>query len=182
MVATEPVEPPAARPPLETWGKNERMRHVPSVAWMAWKLDNDLRLRLEKLFAPFAALPTDDPRCAAIETEFRALCRAIDRFAEMVRHSRGAQGPQELSIRVPWSIGQAAGALHVLDENLFGRRYPFHTFERSKGETTYGALLVIIDHVNRVTPLIRAVDPRVDERLYEDLVHLEEPLREAPIA
>src|SRR5438552_12875387 len=119
MVATEPVEQPAARPLLETWGKNERMRHIPSVAWMLWKLDYDLRRRMDKLLASFAALPSDDPRCAAIEAELRALCRAIDRFAETVRHSRGGQSPQELSNRVSWSLSQAAAALRTLDETLF---------------------------------------------------------------
>jgi len=182
MVATEPVEKPAARSLLETWGKNERMRHIPSVEWMLWKLDADLRRRIEKLLAPYTALPADDPRHGPAEGELRALCRAVDRFTEAVRHSRGGQGPQELANRISWSIGQAAGALQTLDGTLFGRRYPFQTFERSKGETVYGALLVIIAHVNRVTPLIRAIDPNIDARLYEELVNLQEPMREAAMA
>lgn len=182
MVATEPDEKPAARSLLETWGKNERMRHIPSVEWMLWKLDADLRRRIEKLLAPYAALPADDPRHGVIEGELRALCRAIDRFAEAVRHSRGGQGPQELANRISWTIGQAVGALHALDGTLFGRRYPFQTFERSKGEAVYGALLVIIDHVYRLTPLIRAIDPNIDARLYEELVNLQEPMRETAMA
>ena len=88
----------------------------------------------------------------------------------------------ELGNRISWTIGQAAGALHSLDSTLFGRRYPFQTFERSKGEALYGALLVIIDHLNRVTPLIRDVGPNIDAHLYEDLVRLEEPMRETPMA
>jgi hypothetical protein len=182
LVATEEVEKPAPRTLLETWGKNERMRHIPSVEWMLWKLDADLRRRMEKLFAPFAALPNDDPRHAPLEAEWRALCRTIDRFTDAVRHGRAGQGPQELSNRVFWTLSQAVSALHALDGNLFGRRYPFQTFERSKGEAIYGALLVIVDHLNRITPLVRAIDPNLDSRLYEDLVHLEEPMRETPIA
>jgi len=182
MVATEPGEKPPARSLLETWGKNERMRHIPSVEWMIWKLDADLRRRIEKLLAPYTTLPADDPRHGPAEVELRALCRAIDRFGDAVRHSRGNHGPQDLANRISWAIGQAIGALHTLDGTLFGRRYPFQTFERSKGEAVFGVLLVIIDHVNRVTPLIRAIDPNIDARLYEELVNLEEPMRETPMA
>src|SRR5437667_379738 len=116
MVATEPAEKPATPSLLETWGKNERMRHIPSAEWLSW------------------------------------------------------------------GLSQAVSALHTLDPNLFGRRYPFQTFERSKGEVIYGALLVILDHVNRVMPLVRAVDPDLDSRLHEDLVRLHEPLREQAMA
>jgi hypothetical protein len=158
------------------------MRHIPSVEWLGWKLDADLRRRIEKLLAPFAALPADDPRHGPAELELRALYRAIDRFTESVRYGRTGQGPQELANRVSWAIGQAVGALHTLDGTLFGRRYPFQSFERSKGEAVYGALLVIIDHVNRVTPLIRGIDPNVDARLYEELVNLQEPMRETAMA
>src|SRR5215212_9349340 len=125
MVATEPAEKPAARPLLETWGKNERMRHIPSVEWLTWKLDYDLRRRIDKLFAPFAALAPDDPRSAALEAELRALCRAVDRLADVIRHNRGAQAPQDLSHRLSWAISQAVSAVHALDPQLFGRRHPF---------------------------------------------------------
>ena len=182
MVATEAPEKPAAHSSLETWGKNERMRHIPSVEWMMWKLDSDVRRRVDRLLAPFTTLPPDDPRYAAAEAELRALCRAVERFADMVRHNRGGHAPQELPNRISWSIGQAVGALHSLDGNLFGRRYPFQTFERSKGEPLWGALLAILDHLNRLTPLVRAIDPDIDARLLDNLVHLAEPMRETPMA
>jgi hypothetical protein len=182
MVATEAPEKPATRSLLETWGKNERMRHIPSAEWMSWKLDVDVRRRVDKLLAPFAALPADDPRHAPAEAELRALCRAVERFADMVRHNRTGQAPQELGNKISWAIGQAIGALHSLDGTLFGRRYPFQTFERSKAEPLWGALLAVIDHVNRLTPLIRAIDPDIDMRLYENLVKLTEPMRETPLA
>src|SRR5262245_44481903 len=182
MVATEAPEKAAARPLLETWGKNERMRHIPSVEWMVWKLDADLRRRIDKLLAPLNGLSADDPGHTAVENELRALCRAIDRFADTIRHGRNGQGPPELPHRVSWAIGQAVGALRSLDGNLFGRRCPFQTFERSKGEVIWGALLVIIEHVYRITPLIRALDPGIDARLYEDLVNLGEPMRQTPMA
>src|SRR5436309_2932707 len=176
MVATEALEKPATPPLMETWGKNERMRHIPSVEWMTWKLDSDVRHRIDKLLAPFSALPADDPRHAAAEAELRALCRAIDRFADTVRHNRSGHGPQDLPNRISWMIGQAIGALHSLDGTLFGRRYPFQTHERSKAEPIWGALLAVIEHVNRVTPLIRAIDPNVDMRIYENLLRFTEPV------
>ena len=183
MVATEEAEKPAAtRSLLETWGKNERMRHIPSAEWMTWKLDSDVRRRVDKLLAPFATLSSDDPRYAPTEVELRGLCRAVERFTDMVRHTRGGHAPQELPNRVSWSIGQAVGALHGLDATLFGRRYPFQTFERSKAETTWGGLLAVIEHVNRVTPLIREIDPDIDAKLLETLVHLNEPMRTTPMA
>src|SRR5881397_1712292 len=117
MVATEAPEKPAAHSLLETWGKNERMRHIPSVEWMTWKLDTDVRRRVDKLLAPFSALPADDPRHAMVEVELRGLCRAIERFADMVRHNRGGHAPQEIANKVSWLIGQAVGALHSLDNN-----------------------------------------------------------------
>src|SRR5436190_23205043 len=97
MVATEALEKPAAPPVLETWGKNERMRHIPSVEWMTWKFDSDLRWRVDKLLAPFATLAVEDPRYARAEAELRALCRAVERFSDMVRHNRNGHAPQELA-------------------------------------------------------------------------------------
>jgi hypothetical protein len=106
----------------------------------------------------------------------------VERFADMVRHNRTGQSPQDLGNKISWALGQAIGALHSLDGTLFGRRYPFQTFERSKAEPLWGALLAIIDHVNRLTPLIRAIDPDIDMRLYENLVKLTEPMRETAMA
>lgn len=182
LVATEPAEKPATHSHLETWGKNERMRHIPSVEWIVWKLDYDLRRRIDKLLVSFAGLPADDPHHGPIETELRALCRAVDRFSDTIRHHRGNHAPQDLSHHIAWSISQAASGLHSLDAALFGRRYPFQTFERSKGEVVYGALMVILEHIGRVTTLVRAVDPSIDAHLLEDLVKLEQPMRETPMA
>lgn len=182
MVATEVPEKPATHSLQETWGKNERMRHIPSAEWMTWKLDVDVRRRVDKLLAPFTALPADDPRHAPAEAELRGLCRSVERFTDMIRHSRNGHPPQELGNKISWAIGQAIGALHSLDGTLFGRRYPFQTFERSKAEAVWGALLAVIEHVNRITPLIREIDPDIDAKLLENLVQLGEPMRVTPMA
>src|SRR5256886_117375 len=143
-LATEPSEKPAAKTLLETWGKNDRMRHVPSIGWVIDKLNVDLRRRIEKLSA---VRPVEN-----MEGELRALCRAIDRLADSAKYSRSSNhAPTELSARLTWGLDHAVSSLGSLDANLFGRRYPFQTFERSKAESLYGALLVVIDHVHRVT-------------------------------
>jgi len=164
-LATEPAEKAATRPPLETWGKNEHMRHVPPLAWIIEKLDIDLRRRIDKLSASIAAQTSSE----AIDGELRALCRAIDRLADTARFSRAANpAPAEVIARIAWAINHALASLGSLDANLFGRRYPFHTLERSKSEPIYGAFLVVIQHVHRLTTLTRAIDAGIDERLLDE--------------
>lgn len=180
-LATEVTDKPAAKSLMETWGKNERMRHVPPIDWIIQKLHVDLRRRIDLLFSSFAALPPGDSHSSALEAEFRALCRTIDRLAETAKHTRG-NAPSDLRQRIEWALSHAVSTLQSLDANLFGRRYPFQTFERSKGEAIYGALLTVIDRVHRLTAMIRGIDRRIDERLLEGLVTLHEPLREQAIA
>ena len=135
---------------------------------------------------------TDDPRPVSPElapreprtAEARAADHAaIDRLADTARFSRAnTPAPAEIAARITWSINHALSSLGSLDANLFGRRYPFHTFERSKSEALYGALLVVIDHVRRLTVVTRSIDAGIDERLLEGLVVSQEPLREQKMA
>jgi hypothetical protein len=182
MLATDADEAAAGRTLLEIWGKNEPMRHVPSAEWMSWKVDQDLRRRIEILFNSFAAMPFDDARRVSVENELRALCRAIDRLTDAARHVRNNHPPHDLGDRIAWSLNQTVASLNSLDPHLIGRRFPFQTAERSRAEPLYGALLVVIQHIGRVLTLIRAVDRNVDEHLLDGLVKLETPLRPQPIA
>lgn len=182
MTLTEATEKAATKPSLEVWGRNEVMRHVPTLDAIVQKLDHDLRGRTEKLYASFAALGADDPRRAVIEDVLRSLCRSVDRLADTARHGRTGNPPADLADRLEWSYGHAVSSLHALDANLFGRRCPYHTFERSKSEAVYGALLGVISCVHRLTEIVRTVDREIDERLLDGLVKLEQPLREQPIA
>lgn len=182
MLATDADEAAAGRSLLETWGRNEPMRHVPSAEWMSWKVDQDLRRRIELLFGPYANLSADDARRAPLENELRALSRAIERLSDTARHGRNNHPPHDLGDRIAWSLNQAVSSLNSLDPHLIGRRFPFQTAERSKAEPLYGALLVVIQHVGRVLTLVRAIDPGVDEHLLDGLVKLETPLRPQPIA
>lgn len=183
IVATELPDRVAPKSLLETWGKNERMRHIPPLEWMVQKLDGDLRRRIGLLHSSFAALPQSDGRWSAAEQQFRALCRAIDRVTETARHGRGGgQPPAELAARIDWSLHAAVSSLNTLDPLLFGRRYPFQTFERSKAEPLYGALLTVIERVRRLTESMRIIDAGLDERLFAGLVQLESALPETAIA
>lgn len=182
VTLTEATEKPATKPLLEVWGRNELMRHVPSLEWLVWKLDQDLRQRIDKLYVSIAAIPHDDPRRGPIDEHGRALCRAIDRLAETARHTRINQPPNDLGERLAWSINHAISCLNSLDPSLFGRRYPFHTFERSKSEPLYGAMVAVMSHVRDLTALVRTIAPDLDERLLEGLVTLERPLRSEPMA
>lgn len=182
----EPEHTPesAAHPAIqEAWPHNERMRHIPSISWMIQKLDGDLRHRIDKLHAAYASLPANDPRHAPIEHELRALCRAIDRVADIARRPRGNNHPPaDLAHRISWGISHAVTNLREADVDTFGRRFPFQTFERSNAEPLWAAMLSVISHVQRLVPLIREIDPQIDERMYEGLVTLNEPLRREPIA
>lgn len=170
-------------PLQEVWRQNERMRHIPSISWMIQKLEGDLRPRIDKLFAVYAALPAGDPRHAVLEQEFRTLCRAIDRVADVARRPRGNNHPPaELVHRISWGISHAVTNLKEADSDTFGRRFPFQTFERSNAEPLWAAMLAVIDHVHRIIPRIREIDPAIDERLYEGLVVLSTPLRREPMA
>jgi hypothetical protein len=176
--------PPAARPSLlESHAENERMRHIPPLAWMVQKLDLDLRRRIEKLWLPYSDLPASDPRHAPLEAEIRALCRAIDRISSIARHHRGnPHPPNDLGSRVTWTINQAVGNLAGVDAETFGKRFPFQTFERSNSEPLWAAMLSVIQHIQKLVPMIREIEPDIDERLYEGLVQLTEPMRRDPIA
>jgi hypothetical protein len=188
MLATEeaasPTPAPEPRPSLlETHAQNERMRHVPSIPWIVQKLDVDLRRRVERLWHPYADLHASDPRHPALEAEFRALCRAFDRVSHVARpHRPHAHPPNDLGGRVTWSLGQAISALNAADADLYGRRFPFQTFERSNAEPLWAAVLSVIQRIQNLVPLVRAIEPDIDEQLYEGLVQLAEPLRRDPIA
>ncbi|HVR41519.1 MAG TPA: hypothetical protein VMU84_20660 [Thermoanaerobaculia bacterium] len=167
MLATDDTT--TTHPHLETWAGNERMRHVPTLGWITEKLDVDLRRRIELLSAPFETLASDDPRRGALDHELRALCRAIDRLADLGKHARINNGhaPADVVSRLSWAITHAVSNLQSTDANLFGRRYPMQTHERSKAEPLYAALLVVIEHVKKLGPLVRAVDASVDEKLFD---------------
>ena len=181
-VAAEVAAKPQPLPPLETWTLNEPMRHVPSIQWIIEKLERDVRRRIEILTAATEPLPASDPQRAPIEDALRSVCTALDRLADAARHSRSGNPPSDLASRISWSMNNAISSLRTVDANAFGRRYPFHTSERSKAEYVYAALLLLLYRLERVVPLVREADRTVDERLLQGLVNLQEPMRLEPMA
>lgn len=180
MLATEETSHASL---LESHAHNERMRHIPSIPWIVQKLEGDVRQNLDKLWLPYSDLAASDPRHPALEAEFRALCKSLDRIADIARRHRGhPHPPNELGNRVHWSLSQAVTALNAADGDTFGRRFPFQTFERSSAEPLWASVLSVLQHVHRLIDLVREIDPQIDERIYEGLVQLKEPLRRDPMA
>ncbi len=190
MLATDTPDTPEALPvsvavtalPLEIHAQNERMRHVPSTDWMVRKLEGDVRKRIDLILEVLTNLPGDDPRPVDLEGALRVLCRSIDRLAEAARHGRINHAPNEIGAHLHWSLEHAAANLRGVDGETFGRRAPFHLFERSKSEPLYGAFLAVLAATDRALAVARTLDRALDERLYAHLVQLETPMRREPMA
>src|SRR6266850_807835 len=171
MSVIESTERQATRSLLENWSENETMRHVPALPWIVRKLDLDLRRRVDTLLFSYRNIPADHPHHIELEAEARLLIKAIERLADAARHVRGnGHPPNDLTQRMGWTINHAVSALNSIDPTVFGRRYPFQTHDRSRAEPLYAALLVVIQHVERLAERLRDVDPDLDERLLEGLV------------
>ncbi|HEX3583333.1 MAG TPA: hypothetical protein VH087_16305 [Thermoanaerobaculia bacterium] len=181
-LATE-VTNPLTTSTGEQWHSNERMRHIPRLHWMADKLEGDLRMRIERACHAIESAPPDDPRRVDAGDIERSLCRALERLAEVAKHNRGPlHPPNDLSRHVTWSVQHAVASVRSADDDLIGRRFPFHTFERSKAEPLYGALLAVIDATHHLVDAARFIDPNIDAALLEGLVQLNAPMRTEPIA
>ena len=188
-VATTEIPQPApaaapAKPLLETWGKNDRMRHIPPAEWITQKIDGDLRRRIEIACSSFERLAPGDARRAAVESALTSLCRSLERIADVAKHGRPAtaHAAADVTGRLRDALQHAVTNAVTLDGNLFGRRYPMQTFERSKAEPLFGALLAAIDALRRAVAILRETDASLDERLLEGLVAIETPLRTDPMA
>lgn len=188
MLATEEASTPSGDPRptetgLEKWPANASMRHIPKLSWIVEKVDVDLRRRIAKLWASYEDLPFTSPHHAQLEMEFRALCRSLERIAATARNFHGhPHPPNELGPRLTWTVNDVVAALRAVDSETFGRRYPFHTGERSHSEPLWASVLAAINHIQALVDLVRVIDPSIDEAMYEGLVQLQTPLRREPIA
>ena len=172
MFAVETPEKPKGTSLLEIWSSNERMRHVSPIEVLRQRLDGMMRTSIERLLASYASA-RDLPESVRtqLEHELRELSRAIDRVCETARTIRPAgHAPSELGARIGHAMQNAVASLKAVDGELYGRRYPFQTLERSKAEPLEASLLVIGEHVRRLTRLIRTIDPDIDEKLLSGLV------------
>ena len=182
MLATDPAvttdEKPVALAPLETWAGNERMRHIPSADWMARKVDGDLRRRIDLVLSIYRDLGSADPRHDALQNELRSLCKSLEKLSEAAKPGRHANGSHDVAAKIESLLAEVAANLRALETTPYGRRYPYHFFEKSKAEFVYSALLAAICHAERIIPLARAIDGGIDERLLEGLVVLQNPVDE----
>lgn len=180
MLATEPTQAAAERAPAgalqETWSTNEKMRHVPTVEWMLRRVDVHLRGTTRHLTDVFVRMAPDDPRRSAFESGLGGVIRGLDRVADVARYSRHNGTNGDVVQRLETALEHAVANLRSLDADLIGRRFPFQTFERSKAEPLYGALLQTMWATDRLLALGREVDPGLDERLLSGLVSLENPV------
>ena len=189
MLATDTPDTPEAVPasvappilPLEIHAQNERMRHIPSLEWMLRKLEGDARKHTDLMLEVLHALRSDDALHAELDGALRLLCRSLDRLTEAARHGRANHAPNEIGAHLRWSLEHAAANLRSLDGETFGRRAPFHHFERSRSEPVYGAFLSVLAAIGRALAVASAADRSLDERLYAYLVQLETPMRSEPM-
>jgi hypothetical protein len=175
---TSPVTTPEKKSYLEQQSSNERMRHVPRLERIRRMVDEEIPSTFRKLRSAVDDMPQHDERHAGLDAELKSFCRAIDRITEVVRQRNGHHPPTDLSARIEQALANASATLAGLDADLFGRRYAVQTHERSKAEPIWAAVLVVCDHLRRITALARAIDPNLDERLLEGLVVLQHPLND----
>ncbi len=182
-VATEAVvSTPESRPqplPLETVETNAKMRHIPSLDWMIEKLERTLHERLELVIGAIQGHDSDPALRMEIQSCLRSTGRAFEKLCETVRPGRSHHADSHDPIAYVRTTHVAAvAALRGLDASIFGRREPFHHFDRSRSECIYGAVLSTMVHTDRIVDLVRKFAPSIDERLYAHLVNLTHPIND----
>jgi hypothetical protein len=159
----------------------ETMRHVPPLEYLIDKLDRDYRERADKLYWAVYESGREIPAEALKEIEkgFRQLCTALDHLARAARNGKGnGQAPEALRLRIDHCWSGASKALGSLDAKNFNRRTACNLFDRSMGETLFGCLTMVGDHLRRLVPLVAAVNPDIYEMLLDKLVVQEHPVNE----
>jgi hypothetical protein len=172
MFAVETVEKPKAPSVLENWSSNERMRHISPIEVLRQRLDGSMRRRIETLLNSCGdARDLSESVRAQLEQELRDLCRAVDRICDAARTIRPTgHAPSDLAGKIGHAMQNAVASLKAVDGELYGRRYPFQTLERSKAEPVAASMLVLGEHLRRLTRIVRTIDPDVDEKLLVGLV------------
>jgi hypothetical protein len=174
--ATEQSAPPKPLV-LETISTNPRMRHIPSIEWMIRKLESTLHERLELMISSIQRSEAPEPQRRQVDAAIHALARAFEKVCEMARPGRSHHADRHDPVsHVRSALVGAVSALRSVDPETFGRREPFHHFDRSRSELLYGTILSALQHSDALLELVRPLDPGIDERLYAHLVNLSQPL------
>lgn len=153
------------------------MRHIPPVEDLIRRLDLEVRKTIRAIFERGS---TEKPEISAeVEVHLKRLCRSIQRVVEIARNGKPMPSAPNGDIRgkIESAMANAVGALSALDRVRFTQRTPFHSFDRSRGETLHSAMLIVIrqtrdlvDEVARTYPAIReliATTPPLEIRSIE---------------
>jgi hypothetical protein len=154
------------------------MRHIPTLDWMVQKLERGLHDRLELMISALQGHEADEMLHAEIGGCLRAIGRSFEKVCDTIRPSRHHADSHDPVAFVRSTLVAAVNSLRSVDPTTFGRREPFHHFDRSKSECIHGAVLNAIVHVNRLIDLVRKVDSTIDDRLWAHLVNLGHPLND----
>lgn len=163
---------------MEEQRQNEVMRHIPTLARTRERIGKSYRSTAEKLYS--SAYQRGEATPADVENGFRSLARCIEKFSESIRHTRinGHNQQQEMGKRLSIAFDQAVLALDSIREDEYGRRAPFHLFDRSHAETIFASVLMIGVHLERLIALVGRIDPDLNERLLAHTIRLEHPVNE----
>lgn len=165
---------------LSSPGGRERMRHVPPIEYLTYKIDVDYRARTDKLIRAFDGvrerLSADEQQ--AVASDLLGLARSLERMCDLLRGGRATHHPEEIRPRLESAFANATQAILSVNPQSFQLRVPENQFERSLGEQAFGAFLVITDHVKRATETVASVAPGVWETLLSGTVQQEHPVNE----
>lgn len=153
---------------IEEFGQTEEMRHVPPLSWFNETLDQQVRSRIETLYASCFELgrSVDSASLNEVETRFRQICRGLERLGEQARGRRGpANHESNLRSRLRSALGFAIESMATIDPAQFRRRNPFQLFERSRGECLYSAFLVILCEIEGLGAVAATIDPDLPMKL-----------------
>ena len=128
------------------------MRHVPPLDDIIERIDGKIRVRLTTI-ASIAERIGDENH--PLQRMVKSACRQVCHIAEVARHrTHGhANGNGSLTQSVNHSLTVALEALRAVDRSVYGRRMPFHRFERSECEEIYAAVVAVSSIIEEAIPV-----------------------------
>lgn len=168
---------------VQIFGATDRMRHVPPLDYLTFKVDIEFRDQIDKLYWAVyeSGKPLDASRTEGIEAGFHAVCKTLERLGDHARHHRpNTHGqPQEiLRSRLDHAFLQAMKGLGSIKAEEYGVRAPENHFDKSQGEALLMTMLAVGARIRKLIPLVAAVNPDIYEMLMSKLVTKQHPVNE----
>lgn len=163
---------------IEETGQTEEMRHIPPLSWFIETLDQQVRSRIETLYASCfeSGRTLDSATLNEVDTRFRQICRGLERLGEQARGRRWpANHESNLKVRLRSALGFAIESINSIDPAQFRRRNPVQLFERSRAECLYSAFLVILTELEKLVATVTTIDPDLPMKLTEPPYALPSP-------